>query len=95
MSQESKAARIRALEAEVAGVRATNETLRQRVKELDARLLRQQEQSQVALAEAEAKVVELRIALGTRLKIEAEVAEERAAKGRPAAPQVGEGASKG
>ena len=75
-----------ALQAEVRALREVNEGLRQKIRECEARLLRQQAQFQQATAEAEAKVVELRVALSAALKRDADAAEEWAAKHRPSPP---------
>jgi len=71
------------LQDEITALRSANMGLRQKVREQDAQLLRQQLQSQEALAHAEGTIVELRYALASRLKIEADLADEVAAKGRP------------
>lgn len=92
---KSEAKAREALEAEVLALRKANDGLRQQVRELDARLVRQHAQYQEALAQAESKVIELRVGLAGRLQVEAQVAEERAAKGRPAAGQVGGQPAKG
>lgn len=99
MTRAEQATRIEALEAEVRAVRQANEGLRQAMREADARLVRQQQQFQEALARSQATEVELRLALAARLKVEASVAEEFAARHRPKAPppagQVGADAAQG
>ena len=63
MGEAKRKGTVEALQAELAAVRAANSGLRQRIRELDAKVLRQQAQFQTALARSQASEVELRIAV--------------------------------
>jgi len=90
MGEAKRKSTVESLQAEVAALRSANEGLRQKVRECEARLVRQQAQFQGGLARAEATVVELRMALAQALGQDAEAAEKHAADHRPKGPPAGQ-----
>ena len=75
MGEAKRKSTVEGLQAQIAALRAANEGMRQRIRELDAKVLRQQAQFQGLLARSQASEVELRIAVSGYSSAAADAAE--------------------